>query len=80
MEVVHKFHVTEEEESIYFMSKYSIHQAPTPLRLKQTSHFFHLSKKGNIIHNYLSLLHKCLYYLKLPDNFLLISIKQPAGS
>jgi hypothetical protein len=41
MDVVYKFHTIEEEQSIYFTSKYYIHQVPTPLRLTQRSHFFH---------------------------------------
>jgi len=45
MDVLYKFHVTEEEEPIYFMSKYYIHRVPMPLTLKQTSHFSHFIKE-----------------------------------
>jgi len=45
MDVLYKFHVTGEEDSIYFTSKYYIHRVPMPLPLKQISHFFHFIKE-----------------------------------
>jgi hypothetical protein len=40
MGVFYKYHVTEQDESIYFTSKYYIPRVPVPLSLKQSSHFF----------------------------------------